>query len=263
MTETHYQVLGVAPTATPAEIKSAYRNLAMIVHPDLGGPAMLFERVSVAHEVLTDPARRHSYDLFLSEGGTDPRDFHRRERYWHQRAQRQPTSPATARMATAQPTTDPGAPPRPPRRDASTPEHQRRDHASGPDTLAPQAALTRAVVRGATLSTLGFWLVQILWLVIDDDLDDISDAWDLSSTTWAIVVLALANLALALRLRTQLRLAESTATSVLATIACSGSLILIFVLHGMRTDDPGVWPAAIGAAISGVSAVLLGRHRCQ
>ena len=57
-----YQVLGVRRTATAAEIKSAYRRLAMRVHPDHGGNAAKFREVNKAYQLLIHPNRRHAYD---------------------------------------------------------------------------------------------------------------------------------------------------------------------------------------------------------
>ncbi|NUR97541.1 MAG: J domain-containing protein [Kribbellaceae bacterium] len=61
----HYEVLNVSRTATPAEIKSAYRKLALQVHPDQGGNAALFRLVQEAWSTLSDPAKRAAYDRSL------------------------------------------------------------------------------------------------------------------------------------------------------------------------------------------------------
>ena len=66
---THYDLLGVAPTATAAEVRTAYRRLAVRYHPDkhLGNPHFedLFKQVAEAYRVLHDPARRAAYDAKL------------------------------------------------------------------------------------------------------------------------------------------------------------------------------------------------------
>lgn len=59
---THYQVLGLARTATERDIKIAYRKAAKIAHPDRGGDPALFRQITEAFEVLADPARRSAYD---------------------------------------------------------------------------------------------------------------------------------------------------------------------------------------------------------
>lgn len=58
----HYATLGVAKTATPDEIKRAYRKLASQHHPDKGGDTAQFQRVEEAYRVLSDPAQRQRYD---------------------------------------------------------------------------------------------------------------------------------------------------------------------------------------------------------
>ena len=74
-----YAVLGVAKGASPDEIKKAYRKLARKHHPDLNPgnkqAEERFKELSVAHDVLTDPAKRKLYDEFGLEGlqsGFDP-----------------------------------------------------------------------------------------------------------------------------------------------------------------------------------------------
>ncbi len=53
--DTLYEVLGLTPTATTAEIKAAYLRLARLTHPDVGGTASLFRRVEEAHATLSKP----------------------------------------------------------------------------------------------------------------------------------------------------------------------------------------------------------------
>ena len=58
----HYKTLGVAKTATPEEIKKAYRKLASIHHPDKGGDTATFQKIQTAYDTLSDPNKRQQYD---------------------------------------------------------------------------------------------------------------------------------------------------------------------------------------------------------
>jgi len=61
-----YDILGVAKTATDAEIKSAYKKLAKKLHPDLNpgdtASEARFKEVSAAHDLLKDKDKRARFD---------------------------------------------------------------------------------------------------------------------------------------------------------------------------------------------------------
>jgi molecular chaperone DnaJ len=61
---THYETLGVARTASSAEIRDAYRRLARQHHPDsaAGRDVGAMTTINEAYRVLGDPARRAAYD---------------------------------------------------------------------------------------------------------------------------------------------------------------------------------------------------------
>lgn len=71
----HYETLGISNTATPEEIKKAYRKLASIHHPDKGGDTEQFKNVQVANETVSDPEKRAQYDIELAGGNRNNREF--------------------------------------------------------------------------------------------------------------------------------------------------------------------------------------------
>lgn len=58
----HYAVLGVSKSATPDEIKKAYRKLASQHHPDKGGNTSKFQQIQEAYATLSDPEKKAQYD---------------------------------------------------------------------------------------------------------------------------------------------------------------------------------------------------------
>ena len=75
----YYDVLGVGRSASPDELKKAYRKLARQHHPDVnaGDPQAeeRFKEVNEAYEVLSDADRRAGYDRYghaASNMGSDP-----------------------------------------------------------------------------------------------------------------------------------------------------------------------------------------------
>jgi DnaJ-class molecular chaperone len=63
----YYTTLGLPRGASDAEIKKAYRSMAMKHHPDRGGDEKKFKEISQAYEFLSDPQKKQIIDL-----GGDP-----------------------------------------------------------------------------------------------------------------------------------------------------------------------------------------------
>jgi molecular chaperone DnaJ len=63
----YYEVLGITRTASPDEIKKAFRKLARQYHPDVNkdaGAEAKFKEINEAYEVLSDEQKRAMYDRF-------------------------------------------------------------------------------------------------------------------------------------------------------------------------------------------------------
>ncbi|KAK8955178.1 hypothetical protein KSP40_PGU001558 [Platanthera guangdongensis] len=75
-----YSVLDVAEGASMGEIKTAYRKMAKRWHPDVAGDgsASVFLQIQQAYAILSDSAKRNSYDSSMGHLGLG---FRRGERF--------------------------------------------------------------------------------------------------------------------------------------------------------------------------------------
>ena len=95
----YFKILGVEPTASEDDIRSAYKKLAMKHHPDRGGDQSVFQDVQEAYSTLSDPNKRAQWDqqrhfqqhghpggfgFQFNFGGHDP--FHDIFRQFHEQA---------------------------------------------------------------------------------------------------------------------------------------------------------------------------------
>src|SRR5262249_40805726 len=82
-TRSYYEILGVRPDATSDEIKSAYRRLARVFHPDRFHPTSkpkewknaheMLLQLNEAYQVLKDHAARQRYDSMRNSSGQQER----------------------------------------------------------------------------------------------------------------------------------------------------------------------------------------------
>src|SRR6476660_10300558 len=103
-----YLVLGVSPTATPAEITHAYRDRLRAHHPATRHTPSSqiadehLRQVLAAYALLRDPARRADFDRATTRAAMPP--AHRRQR------PTPPPPPPTSRVAARSRHRDPPAP---------------------------------------------------------------------------------------------------------------------------------------------------------
>ena len=81
MAKNYYEILGVEKSASPEELKAAYRKLAKKYHPDLFTTASdeekkkaeeQFKEINHAYDVLSDPQKKAAYDAYGDENGPQP-----------------------------------------------------------------------------------------------------------------------------------------------------------------------------------------------
>ncbi|MBI2859340.1 MAG: molecular chaperone DnaJ [Chloroflexi bacterium] len=73
MNKDYYQILGIERNATSEDVKKAFRRLAFECHPDrnkLDGAEERFKAINEAYQVLSDPAKRTTYDQFGNVEGS-------------------------------------------------------------------------------------------------------------------------------------------------------------------------------------------------
>jgi tetratricopeptide (TPR) repeat protein len=91
----YYQLLGVSPSADQAQIRAAYKRLAMQYHPDRNmgdrNAEEMFKKINEAYHVLSDSLKKARYDsrFYQSAESIPPQARHRDYRYTR-RASAQP-----------------------------------------------------------------------------------------------------------------------------------------------------------------------------
>src|SRR5580658_4408790 len=81
---TYYEMLGISRSATPQEIRTAFRKLAMRWHPDRNpndpDAEERFKEISGANDILSDEKKREAYDRTLSTESLGDSSFRRSPR---------------------------------------------------------------------------------------------------------------------------------------------------------------------------------------
>ncbi|WP_350279487.1 J domain-containing protein [Kribbella sp. HUAS MG21] len=241
----HYEVLNVDRSASPAEIKSAYRKLVRQVHPDQGGNAALFRLVQEAWTTLSDPAKRAAYDRQLDNAGTptaQPRTTTREE------PDPAPADPFT--WSTEQPWANTSQqqqhdqPPPQPQDDQPQEPLHRTD--SGPVHAVPTFGRWRL----PALLALALWTALLVGVYLSDG---IQDAWDI-----ALGVGIAGMLVLALPPHWSRRVPLSALLKVLGAVTAALYLaMLLFANDELSTLDRALVVALVVGLV--VVRVLTGR----
>lgn len=106
----YYQILGLGEMATLAEIKSAYKKLAKVYHPDINpSPAAeeKFKSISTAYSVLSNHDLRRQYDVKLAQMRLNAKRASIRAHENRKRSYRNPYQNYTYKPPVYRPTTDP------------------------------------------------------------------------------------------------------------------------------------------------------------
>lgn len=97
----YYHILGLSQTATAAQIRTAFKRLAMQYHPDRSpnNPMAeeIFKQVNEAYHVLSDPLKKAKYDsrfyTYETQSSTQAAEAHWREMRRRQQQTRRPFTP--------------------------------------------------------------------------------------------------------------------------------------------------------------------------
>jgi len=88
----YYKTLEIDKTATPKEIKNAYRKLARKFHPDLNpddkDAKKNFQQINEANDVLSDPEKRKKYDQY-GKDWQHAEEFEKQKKYGEPSSNRQ------------------------------------------------------------------------------------------------------------------------------------------------------------------------------
>ncbi len=75
MRKNYYEILGISEGASVREIKSAYKRLAKLYHPDVNPDGTAaherFKEISEAYEILSDARKRKAYDVSGASASAD------------------------------------------------------------------------------------------------------------------------------------------------------------------------------------------------